>query len=199
MLWFALENGRGSWGPRFFIAKCSGGVGSELVSAEALVALGCGHVVGRPVSIDCAAFLDAKVLPLSAGAFGSGKGSLGEYSGSGGDLGGVVHGELTFVEGAFDEPLELLIDPLRAFLGRTMASCVCFELPVVPVVLTDTRVTVGPCERCLELLRFFFSGSPTDSDLGCNCNCDWLRRWYNEFKLLIASRLEVSDRLVNDL
>jgi hypothetical protein len=118
--------------------------------------------------------LDAVLLFLTTGAFCGGNGSFGEYSGSGGDLGGVVYGELTLVDGVFEEPvLELLVDPFRAFRGRTMASCVCFELPEV---LTDTRVTVGPCERCLELLRFFLSGSVFDSGLRCNCSCDWLSR-----------------------
>lgn len=99
---------------------------------------------------------------------------MAEYSGSG-DLGGVVTGELTFVDGAFDEPaVVLLIDPFRPLLGRTMASCFCVELPEV---LTDTRLTVGPCERALELLRGFLSEFVLETGLPCNCNCDWLSRW----------------------
>jgi hypothetical protein len=196
-LWVALENGKGRWGGRLFIAKYSAGVGSVLLNGTVLVTLGCGHVVGRPVSTESINLLDVAPLLLITGAFGGGNGSFGEYSGSGGDLGGVEYGELTLVDGVLEEPpLELLVDPFRAFLGRTMASWVCFELPEV---LTDTRVTVGPCERCLELLRFFFSGSVFDSDLRCNCSCDWFSRRYNWFKLSTASRLDISDRLVSDL
>lgn len=169
----ALEYGKEWWSGKVCIVKYSGGAGSGLVKGVALEGLGSGHVVGRPVSIESIGFLDVAPLHFAAGAFCGGNGSFGEYSGSG-DLGGDVCGELELVDGALDEPvLELLIDPFRAFLGRTMASCVCFALPGV---LTDTRATVGPCERCLELLRFFFSESVLDIGLPCNCSCDWLSR-----------------------
>ena len=95
-----------------------------------------------------------------AGGNGTGKGSNCAYCGSG-DAFGEPNGELNTVDGDLIElAQELLDEPFREALGRTMTSCVWLDR------LEGTRVTVGVEDRDFTPVCLFFSGLALPFDEG---------------------------------